>query len=102
MRLLDDVSGYTCAQCGELRVNTESGSVCPRGHGRKCRKVPGRIARRWKQWVAIRNLPDTEFLGGHRYLLDGVEYLKSSEELCEVRARWRDRPLRLKRRVRGN
>lgn len=48
----------TCKECGKIRMNTPSGSVCPDGHGKLYPSVSARAKRAVLRWREIRDLPE--------------------------------------------
>jgi len=39
----------TCRECGAIRENTQTGSVCPNGHGKIMPTVADRYVRRYRE-----------------------------------------------------
>lgn len=73
MRPNTDHSALFCSECGEIRMNTESYSVCPNGHGRLHPRISSEAfrlhkmfqrAKSLKQAVQVKGKPRTFELGG--------------------------------------
>lgn len=50
----------TCPECGSVRMNTPSGSVCPNGHGRLHPRVSESARTRLRKWKENCHLPEAK------------------------------------------
>lgn len=84
--LLELVGNHTCPECGELRMNVASGSVCPNGHGRINKRVPAKAARAFSTYRYAQSLPQAERVRGRTYRCLGDIWVRSSRERKELEA----------------
>lgn len=85
--------------CGELRINTTNGSVCPNGHGRICPRIRPLEIRRFAEYQLTKRLNKAKAIRGfpRSYLVGGRRYVLASTKRMEIQAGFRGNVLRLKR-----
>lgn len=98
---MEDNTNHTkviCGVCGEIRMNTPSGSVCPNGHGKMMPKVPRSAYRLYERYRESLQLPQAEFVDGKPWTFDveGARYVRASEETKKIRAGLNGNVIRLK------
>lgn len=56
-RIEKEIQAATCAECGEIRMSSPSGSVCPNLHGKIHPRLAWDIERKAKTWKRIQAMP---------------------------------------------
>ncbi len=70
-----EIRSIRCGECGEIRIPTPSGSVCPNGHGKIHPKITARLKRMAADWDWAKTLPEAtaKTHGGRRYTVNGLD-----------------------------
>ena len=90
------LTGVVCKECGEVRFNTPSGSVCPNGHGRLAPRVSSVARRVYREYQESLSLSQANRVSGRTYEVDGCLYVRASKETSEIRAGYLGKVIRLK------
>ena len=98
MKSNEDHSFICCKECGQVRINTESGSVCPDGHGRIHARISSEALRMHHEFQQSKSLAKAKQVAGkpRTYRVGSDRFILASETTQTSQAAYLGNVVRLK------